>query len=71
MLECIKPEEDEIILSKTTSSAFTSTTLDYILRNMHKRELIICGALTDQCVDHTVKDGCDLGYYITLITGNF
>jgi hypothetical protein len=27
------------------------------------------GCVTDQCVAHTVKDACDLGYLVTLVTG--
>lgn len=25
--------------------------------------------MTDQCVAHAVKDACDLGYLVTLLTG--
>ena len=28
--------------------------------------MILAGALTDQCVDSAVRDGCDLGYLVTL-----
>ena len=26
------------------------------------------GFLTDQCIDHTVKDAADRGYYVTCLT---
>ena len=32
------------------------------------RSLIIAGCLTDQCVDSTVRDACDLGYLVTVPT---
>lgn len=47
----LRPGPDEVVLPKTTSSVFSSTTIDYILRNMGRdRHLILAGALTDQCV---------------------
>jgi len=39
-----------------------------VLRNLGVRFLIIAGLLTDQCVDHAVRDACDLGYLVTLVT---
>ena len=32
-------------------------------------QLAVCGALTDQCVDHTIRDGADRGLDVTQITG--
>jgi ureidoacrylate peracid hydrolase len=29
---------------------------------------VISGVVTDQCVEGAVRDGCDLGYLVTLIT---
>eukprot|EP01026_Neomeris_dumetosa_P030685 TRINITY_DN24500_c0_g1_i7.p1 TRINITY_DN24500_c0_g1~~TRINITY_DN24500_c0_g1_i7.p1 ORF type:complete len:200 (+),score=23.55 TRINITY_DN24500_c0_g1_i7:70-600(+) len=67
VIECIQPDDDDIVLPKTSSSVFVSTNLDYILRCMNKKYIIISGALTDQCVDHAVRDACDLGYFVTLV----
>lgn len=64
----IEPLDDEIILPKTSSSVFISTHIDYILRNLGTRYLIICGFLTDQCIESAVRDACDLGYLVTLVT---
>ena len=60
--------EDEIILPKSSSSVFISTHIDYVLRNLGVRQLVICGLLTDQCVESAVRDACDLGYLVTLVT---
>ena len=130
MLECITPGADEILLPKTSSSVFQSTSLDYLLRNLGVRQLVLCGCVTgglglvcqgalwlagrspavpllssrcqwqcwaaaadrattpasqpashpqqpatrpgrcpaDQCVEHAVRDACDLGYLVTLAT---
>src|SRR5712691_9616556 len=56
----IKQLSDEVVIGKTSSSVFISTNIDYVLRNLGIRSLIIAGLLTDQCVDSAVRDACDL-----------
>lgn len=68
VLDQIKPLDDEIVFPKTSSSVFISTNIHYILGNLGVDFLIVSGLLTDQCISSTVRDGCDLGYRITLIT---
>lgn len=63
----IAPVADEIVLPKTSSSVFNSTILDYLLRNMGIQDVFVVGCLTDQCIDHAVKDGADRGYYMTCV----
>lgn len=58
----VAPAADEIILPKTSSSLFNSTIFEYLLRNMGLDTVIVTGFLTDQCVDHTVRDGADRGF---------
>jgi nicotinamidase-related amidase len=67
VLDLVAPAEDEIVLPKTSSSVFNSTNIDYLLRNLGVEELAVVGFLTDQCIDHTVKDAADRGYYVTCI----
>jgi ureidoacrylate peracid hydrolase len=68
VVDTIAPTEDEIVLPKTSSSVFISTNIDYVLRNLGVKSLIIAGILTDQCVDSAVRDACDLGYLVTVPT---
>ena len=68
MVDELKPTEDEIVFPKTSSSVFISTNIDYVLRNLGTQYLIVAGCLTDQCVDSTVRDACDLGYLVTVAT---
>jgi ureidoacrylate peracid hydrolase len=68
VLDAIAPSEDEILIPKTSSSAFISTNIDYVLRNLGVHYLMIAGVLTDQCVDSAVRDACDLGYLVTVVT---
>mmetsp|Transcript_2233 Transcript_2233/g.3512 ORF Transcript_2233/g.3512 Transcript_2233/m.3512 type:complete len:669 (+) Transcript_2233:51-2057(+) len=64
----VTPMNDEIVLSKSSCSVFVSTNIAYILRNLGCEQLIICGGLTDQCVESAVRDACDLGFLVTLVT---
>lgn len=68
MLPCITPGPDEIVLPKTSSSVFQSTNIHYLLRSLGVRQLVLCGCVTDQCVEHAVRDACDLGYLVTLVS---
>jgi ureidoacrylate peracid hydrolase len=68
VVPALAPLADEMVFPKTSSSVFISTNLDYVLRNLGTRYLIIAGCLTDQCVDSAVRDACDLGYLVTVVT---
>ncbi|SMH56399.1 cysteine hydrolase family protein [Mesorhizobium australicum] len=63
----LAPIGDEIMLPKTSSGVFNSTNIDYVLKNLGIRNLVVCGVLTDQCVDMTVRDGADRGYLVTCV----
>jgi len=68
VIDEIAPVGDEIVLTKTSSSVFISTNIHYVLGNLGVKQVIMAGALTDQCVDSAVRDACDLGYLVTLVT---
>lgn len=68
VIDEIAPTEDEIWLPKSSSSVFVSTHIDYILRNLGVRQVIISGIITDQCVESAIRDACDLGYLVTQVT---
>ena len=68
VIDEIAPVGDEIVLPKGSSSVFVSTNIDYLLRNLGVRQLAISGLVTDQCVESAVRDACDLGYLVTLVT---
>lgn len=67
VIDQIAPAADEIVLPKSSSSVFVSTHIDYLLRNLGVRQLVLCGLLTDQCVESAIRDACDLGYLVTLV----
>jgi ureidoacrylate peracid hydrolase len=68
VIDEIAPIGDEIVIPKTSSSVFISTNIHYVFGNLGVKHVIVCGVLTDQCVDSTVRDACDLGYLVTLVT---
>ena len=68
VIDELAPGDDEIWLPKSSSSVFVSTHIDYILRNLGVKQLIISGLITDQCVESAIRDACDLGYLVTQVT---
>lgn len=68
VIDELKPGDDEICLPKTSSSVFVSTHIDYVLRNLGVKQLVISGIVTDQCVESAIRDACDLGYLVTQVT---
>jgi len=68
VIDTLAPGEDEINLPKSSSSVFVSTHIDYVLRNLGVKQLVISGLITDQCVESAIRDACDLGYLVTQVT---
>ncbi|MCW2307492.1 isochorismatase family cysteine hydrolase [Rhodobium gokarnense] len=68
VIDELAPTDDEIWLPKSSSSVFVSTHIDYILRNLGVKQLVIAGLVTDQCVESAIRDACDLGYLVTEVT---
>ncbi|OLF54400.1 isochorismatase family cysteine hydrolase [Pseudomonas chlororaphis] len=67
IIDELTARENEIVLPKTSSGVFNSTNIDYVLRNLQTRHLIVAGIVTDQCVDMAVRDAADRGYLVTLV----
>jgi len=67
IIDELKPQEGELVLNKTTISAFTSTGLDATLRAMGVEYLLFGGVSTNMCVDTTARDAADRGYRCVLV----
>jgi nicotinamidase-related amidase len=67
-LEQVAPQGDEIIINKTASGVFSSTNIEYILRNMSITGLFVVGVYSNECVSTAIRDACDLGFHVTLIS---
>lgn len=63
----LKPNPGEMIFNKNTASAFNSTNIDQILRNMGIEGLVITGMATSACVESTARDAADKGYNCILV----
>jgi nicotinamidase-related amidase len=68
-IELVAPDEsrDEIVINKTASGVFSSSNLHYVLTNLDIESLFVVGVYTNECVETTVRDACDLGYLVTVI----
>jgi nicotinamidase-related amidase len=67
-LEQVAPVGDEIIINKTASGVFSSTNIEYILRNLGITGLFIVGVYSNECVSTAIRDACDLGFHVTLVS---
>ena len=61
------PNRDEIVINKTASGVFSSTNVHYVLKNLGIESLFIVGVYTNECVETTIRDACDLGYLVTVV----
>ena len=66
-LEQVEPQGDEIVINKTASGVFSCTNLHYVLKNMGVGALFVVGVYTNECVETTIRDACDLGYSVTMV----
>jgi nicotinamidase-related amidase len=61
-LDEIAPRPNEPIVEKLSASAFTSSNIDSLLRNLGVKSIVFTGVSTSQCVDLTARDAADRGY---------
>ena len=66
-IETVAPIGDEIVMNKTASGVFSSTNLHFVLKNLGIGSLFVVGVYTNECVETTVRDACDLGYFVTVV----
>jgi nicotinamidase-related amidase len=63
----VKPEEGEIVISKSQVNAFMGTELLLTLEENGVDQLIICGMQTHMCVEAAVRAAHDFGYKCILV----
>jgi nicotinamidase-related amidase len=59
-------EEDKVVQTKKRLSAFYPTDLDFLLRNMRVKRLVLNGCMTDCCILNSAFDASNLGYRVTV-----
>lgn len=61
----LRPLPGERIISlKHTYDSFAGTDLDYVLRSLGKKTVIICGTLTNFCCESTARAAYSLNYHV-------
>jgi ureidoacrylate peracid hydrolase len=63
----LKPLAAEPIVIKHRSSAFVGTSLDLLLRSNDIESLVICGVVTQGCVESTARDATFYDYYVVMV----
>jgi nicotinamidase-related amidase len=67
ILEEVAPQGDEIVVAKSSTSVFNSTNIDYLLRNLGTRCIVLCGVMTNYCVESAARDAADKGYFVVVV----
>ncbi len=67
ILDDLKPAGDEMVFSKTAGSVFSSTNIEYVLRNLEIRTLVATGVVTTGCVHTAVTEAADRGFSVALV----
>ncbi|HWK98262.1 MAG TPA: cysteine hydrolase family protein [Pseudolabrys sp.] len=60
------PIDGELVIGKSVNSAFIGTELEAILRKMDCGTIAVCGVLTHNSVEATVRHGGNLGFRVLL-----
>jgi nicotinamidase-related amidase len=67
IVEALTPRPGEVVINKTTYSAFTSSGLAVLLRNLRIETLVLGGIITNRCVETTAREATDRGYRVILL----
>lgn len=66
--EALTPAAGDIVIEgKRGLDAFESTNLDFILRSRGLEHLVVCGFLTNCCVESTMRTGYERGYQVVTL----
>ena len=64
--DILRPEPQDIVITKTRVSSFYASPLEGILSAQGITHLVLTGIATDGVVEGTARDGADRGYYIII-----
>ncbi|MBV8216010.1 MAG: isochorismatase family protein [Verrucomicrobia bacterium] len=67
-MDFVVPRPEEVVLQKTTISAFASTDLARRLTQWEINHLRVTGIQTEQCCETTTRDASDRGYKVDFVT---
>ncbi len=64
----LKPEAGDYIVVKRKMNAFYNTDLETLLRGLGRRTLIICGIITNFCLESTVRGAIDRDFDVIVLS---
>jgi nicotinamidase-related amidase len=67
IVAALAPLSGELVIDKNTSSAFNSTGIEWLLRNLGVQALVVAGMATDMCVETTARDAADRGFDVIVV----
>lgn len=63
----VSPENNEPVILKRRPNSFLGTDLRQQLDDKSTKNIVICGAMSQMCVDSTARAAVDFGYAVTVI----
>jgi biuret amidohydrolase len=67
IIEDLAPIEGELVVNKTSRSAFNSTGIERLLLNLGIDGLVVTGVSTSACVEMTARDAADRGFKVAIV----
>ncbi|WP_433162770.1 isochorismatase family protein [Kribbella sp. CA-247076] len=68
LIDGLEPLPTELVMTKTSHNAFTTTHLQQYLTQHGVTEVVISGIRTEQCCETTARVASDLGYDVVFVT---
>ena len=66
VIEQLKPQKEDYVISKTYYSCFYKTSLDKLLKKLGTTHLILTGVVTNICILYTTAEAYMRGYKVTI-----
>lgn len=64
----VAPHDGEQIFIKSRPNSFVGTELEAALRGAGIKDVILCGAMSQMCVDATARAAVDMGFRATIVS---
>lgn len=63
----VAPQAGETVITKHYANAFRKTNLLMVLKQHHIKQVVVCGMMTQMCVEATARAAADLGFDLIVI----
>ena len=68
IIDELKPKTEDYIVTKKRVDAFYDTELETLLKGLGRRTLIVCGVVTNFCVEGTVRGAADRDFNVIVLS---